>query len=84
MAVAYGRLVGNRWYYASAAGILLGWPALVGWRGYRRLRRTMPGLAYVAWGLFFFLVAMLISLTKAGLLQRWLPRRPAQPEAPGP
>jgi hypothetical protein len=84
VAIGYGRLVGNRWYYASAAGILIGWPVLVGWRGYQRLRRTMPGLAYVVWGLFFFLIAMLISLTKAGLVERWLPRRPAQPDAPGP
>jgi hypothetical protein len=83
-AFAYGRLVGNRWYYASAAGILLGWPVLVGWKGYRRLRRILPGLAYVAWGLVFFLIAMLISLTKAGLLNRWLPRRTPQPEAPSP
>ena len=84
VAVAYGRLVDNRWYYASAAGIVIGWPVLVGWKGYRRLRRILPGLAYVAWGLIFFLIAMLISLAKAGLIDRWLRRRTAQPHAPGP
>ena len=82
VAIAYGWLVGNRWYFASAAGILTGWLALAGWQGYRHLRRTLPGLHYIAWGLFFFLVAMLISLTKAGLAQRWLPPAPDPPEAP--
>ena len=82
VAIAYGWLVGNRWYFASAAGILTGWLALAGWQGYRHLRRTLPGLHYIAWGLFFFLVAMLISLTKAGLPQRWLPPAPEAPEAP--
>jgi hypothetical protein len=73
-AIVYGWLVGNRWYFASAGGVLAGWVALTGWQGYRRVRRAMPGLDYVAWGLVFFLVALLISLTKAGLGRRWWSR----------
>jgi hypothetical protein len=78
VAVGYGWLVGNRWYFASAAGISLGWLTLGGWRVYRHLRHSIPGLHYLAWGVFFFVVAMLISLMKAGLAQRWLPRPQGQ------
>lgn len=74
-ALAYGQLVGNRWYFAAALAILGGWLAAAGWHAYRQLRQTMAGLGQIAWGAFFFLLAVLISLTKVGIPQRWLARR---------
>jgi len=77
VAIVYGYFVANRWYYAAAFGCLSCWLALVGWHGYRLLRQSIVGLDHIACGVLFFLLAMLISLTKTGFPQRWLPRRRA-------
>ena len=74
-AAAYGYFVRNRSYYLSAAGVLGAWLATVGWHMYRGLRQTMAGLDYLLFGLLFFLIAMLISLNKAGVLKCWFRRR---------
>lgn len=75
-AVAYGYFVRNRSYYLSATGVLVVWLATVAWHMYRGLRQTMAGLDYLLFGLLFFLIAMLISLNKAGVLTHWFrPRR---------
>jgi hypothetical protein len=73
--LAYGRLVRNRWYFASALGTLGSWLAVRSWRTYRHVRQAVSGLDYIAWGILFFPLALLISLSKAGLPQRWLARR---------
>jgi hypothetical protein len=69
MALVYGYVVSNRWYYGVAAVILGARLAGVGWHSYGVLRRTMEGLDYLFFGFLFFVVAMLISLSKAGLLR---------------
>jgi len=69
-AVAYGLLVKNRWYYASALGSVCGWSAGTGWSAYRQARNAVVGLNYIVLGAVFFLVAIVVSLSKMGLLQR--------------
>jgi len=70
LAAAYGYLVGNRWYYLAAAGVVAAWLTKVGWLSYRALRQTVVGLDYLFWGMVFFLVALLISLSKAGAFRQ--------------
>ncbi len=70
VALTYGYCVSNGWYYGSAALILGARLSDAGWQSYNILRRTIEGLDYLFFGLLFFLVAMLISLSKAGLLRR--------------
>ena len=72
VAVVYGYLVRIRLYYGVAGTVLVCWLATRGWRAYLYLRQFMAGLDYIAWGLASFLVAIWISLLKAGLPQRWL------------
>jgi hypothetical protein len=76
IAAGYGLLVGSRAYLAAAALGLGGWLALAGLRGYLYARQFVAGLDRIAWGMAFFLLATLISLAKAGLLRRWLERKP--------
>jgi hypothetical protein len=70
VAVGYGLLVKNRWYYASAVGSLCGWAAGTGWSVYRQARHAVAGLNYIVLGAIFFIAALLVSLSKMGLLQR--------------
>jgi hypothetical protein len=44
------------------------------WRGYRELRQEVAGLDYLVLSLALLPVAVLISLGKAGVLDRWLDR----------
>ena len=72
---AYGYFTRNRLFYATAAiEIALSATFLFG-RGYGYLRHHVAGLAHLAWAALFFLVALAISLLKAGaiarLRQRW-------------
>ena len=57
-------------YYAAAVGSLACWFAVAGWHVYQLLRQWISGLDQIAWGALFFVVALLISLAKAGLPQR--------------
>jgi hypothetical protein len=82
VAAAYGLLVANRWYLAAATGVCAGWLSLGGWQLYRHLRQSMAGLDYVIWGTLSLLVAMLISLSKAGLLRRPANHRALTAEEP--
>jgi hypothetical protein len=43
-----------------------------GWTAYRQVRGSLKGFDYLASGLGFLAVAMLVSLAKAGMLRRWL------------
>jgi hypothetical protein len=76
VAAPLGRLARNRAFYYAAEGCAGAWLLTVGVRSYQALRARLSGLDQIVWGLAFFLVAMLISLWKAGLPQRWLRRRP--------
>ncbi|HUT13629.1 MAG TPA: hypothetical protein VMY42_24290 [Thermoguttaceae bacterium] len=66
-AIVYGYLAGNRWYYAAASGNLICWLVVAGRHVYVHLRQTIAGLDQIAWGIAFFLVAVLISLTKTDI-----------------
>jgi hypothetical protein len=81
-ALSYGYFVSNGWCYGSAALILGSRLSDAGWHSYSLLRRTIEGLDYLFFGLLFFLLAMLISLSKAGLLGD-LRRRPVEEASSG-
>jgi len=66
--------VRNRLYYLAALGSFGCWTAIIGAQACAQLRRTVVGLDQIGGGVLFFLLAMLISLTKAGLPQRMLRR----------
>ena len=70
VAVLYGLVMKNRWYFLSAAGSLGSWLLMVGWSAYRQSRQTMAGLDYVVWGALSFLAALAVSLSKMGIPQR--------------
>jgi hypothetical protein len=76
IATTYGFLFGSRAHLYAATLSVAGWLTLVGVRGYLQARQVVAGLDRIAWGMAFFLLAMLISLAKAGLLRRWLERKP--------
>jgi hypothetical protein len=76
IATTYGYLFGSRAHLYAATLSVAGWLALVGVRGYLQARQFVAGLDRIAWGMAFFLLAMLISMAKAGLLKRWLERKP--------
>jgi hypothetical protein len=59
-----------------AATILLGyWLFTWGWTAYQYVRTSLKGFDYLASGMAFFAVAVLVSLAKAGVLRRWLGER---------
>ncbi len=70
IALVYGLLVKNPWCFASAVGCLCGWLAASGWSSYRQARRSIVGLDYIVWGIVSFVLAILVSLSKTGLLRR--------------
>lgn len=74
MAAPLGWLARNRAFYYATGGCSAAWLVAMGVQAYQALRGRLAGLDQLAWGLAFFLVAMLISLWKAGLPQRWLKR----------
>lgn len=80
-ALTYGLLTRTRTYQVIAALSAVGWLIVTGGEAYAVLRRTMAGLDHIAWGMAFFLLAALISLTKAGVIQAWLERLRATPDA---
>jgi hypothetical protein len=69
-AYAYGRLTSDRFFLASAAINLTAWLAQSGGQTYSHLRKLLVGLDQISWGMVFFLLAMAISLKKAGLWPR--------------
>jgi hypothetical protein len=76
IATTYGFLFSSRAHLYAATLSVGGWVTLVGVRGYLQAREFVAGLDRIAWGMAFFLLAMLISLAKAGVLRRWLERKP--------
>jgi hypothetical protein len=69
-----GRVVPDRLYPAGAAVNLAAWLAHSGAQTYGQFRKVVVGLDQIAWGMLFFLVAMAISLRKAGLWPRSVPK----------
>jgi len=73
---SYGFWIRDRLYLAIAAANLAAWLAYSGSEIYEQLHRLVAGLDQIAWGMVFFLIAMAISLRKAGLWPgskvRWL------------
>ncbi len=72
----YGRRLNDRVVLVLAGLILTVWLAVAGGRGYSTLRLILKGLDYLALSLGLFVLALLISLDKAGVLtwrqwRRW-------------
>jgi hypothetical protein len=57
---------------AMAGLIFVCWSLLSGWQVYRVCRQLVAGLDYLVTSLLAFVLAILVSLGKAGLLNRWL------------
>jgi hypothetical protein len=70
----YSFLLRDRLYLASGATSLAGWLAHSGWGAYDHLRKVVVGLDQIVWGMIFFLVAMAISLRKAGIWPDGMPK----------
>jgi hypothetical protein len=67
-----------RWHpptLAIAGLIFVCWSLASGWQVYRVCRQLVVGLDYLAVSLLVFMLAILVSLGKAGLLRRWLAAR---------
>ncbi len=73
-ALAYGFHLRDRRYVAVAAAGLAAWLTQSGAPSYKHLRRIMVGLDQIACGLLLFVVAAAISLRKAGIWPRSLPK----------
>jgi hypothetical protein len=67
LAFCYGFWLSDRLYLAIAAVDLAAWLAYSASSLYHRLRLVASGLDQIAWGMVFFLIAMTISLKKAGI-----------------
>ncbi len=80
VAAAYGLLVRNWLYFVSAAATVACWLGIGSLHGYRQLRPAVSGLDYILCGVLSLIVAMFISLGKAGVFQRQSLRHPEQEE----
>jgi hypothetical protein len=63
----FGFLTRDRTYVAIAAVDLAAWLTHSGSETYQQLRRIVVGLDQIAFGMVFFLIALAISLRKAGI-----------------
>ena len=79
VAAAYAVVAGGRVFWGVAGLIVVGGALSVGSKGYVLLRQHVAGLDRISVGLASFAVAILISLWKAGLPQRWLTSKPPSP-----
>jgi hypothetical protein len=82
----YGLLLRDRLYLTAAGTSLAGWLGHSGVQTYGQLRKVVVGLDQIAWGMLFFLLAMAISLRKAGIWPRASSKRydPLLAGEPGP
>ncbi len=71
---SYSFLIMDRLYLGSAAINLAAWLAHSGWGAYDHLRKIVVGLDQIVWGMIFFLIAMGISMRKAGIWPGAAPR----------
>jgi hypothetical protein len=73
-----GMLAGYGWWRRhrptlTVAGLIFAcWTVVSGWQVYRVCRQLLVGLDYLVTSMLVFLLAMVISLGKAGVLTRWL------------
>ncbi len=74
LSVALVRWERMRLVIASIAGIV--WLGELAWRGYRELRELVAGLDFIVLSLVLLPIAVLVSLTRAGVLSRWFDREP--------
>lgn len=70
LAMAYGRYVNNRRYFAAAALNMTIWCGIIGPRAYAIARHLLAGFDYLLLGALSFAVAAITSLFKTGWLQR--------------
>ncbi|NLE37770.1 MAG: hypothetical protein GX621_07070, partial [Pirellulaceae bacterium] len=70
VAVVFLLLTANREYLLAVFGGALAWLVKVGWPGYQQARNTVEGLDKIVLGGLFLLIALAISLGKAGLYRR--------------
>ena len=68
--IAYAARWGGTLYYVAAMLGAFVWGSLR-LAGVPALRELIVGLDKIAWGVAFFLLAMMASLAKAGLWNRW-------------
>jgi len=68
--LAYGLLPRRRTSLVLAGLVLVVWMGEACWRGYGLLRQMIAGLDYMVLSLTLFVLAVLISLGKAGILSR--------------
>jgi hypothetical protein len=66
----FGVLMRDRFYCGSASVSLAAWLLQSGIGLYDQFRKVVVGLDQIAWGMLFFVLAMAISLRKAGLWPR--------------
>jgi hypothetical protein len=71
----YGLMLAHRLSQGAAAVLVVGWLASLGWLGYGWLRQLVAGLDYLALSLAVFVLAVLTSLIKSGVLTRLIPTR---------
>src|ERR1043166_3545766 len=76
----YGQLLRDSFSLVSATVILGYWVFKFGWTAYRAIRGLFKGLDYIVTGLSFFVVAVLVSLGKSGVLTRWIEARWGLPQ----
>ena len=74
LAWSYSFLVRDRLYLGSGTISLAGWLTHSGWEAYDHLRKLVVGLDQIVWGMIFFLVAMAISMRKAGIWPGTVPK----------
>lgn len=73
--VGYGVLLRHPVSIGAAGVVVLCWLGTSGWDGYRWVRRGIQGLDYIVGSLAAFVLAVVVSLAKAGLLFRRWPAR---------
>jgi hypothetical protein len=71
----YGQVLRDSYTLVIATLILGYWVFKFGWTAYRAVRTSFKGLDYIVSGLGFFMVALLVSLGKAGVITRWIESR---------
>lgn len=70
--IGYGLILRNRVALTFAGTVFAMWLLAAGWQSYRILRQLITGLDYLAVSMALFVLAILISLGKSGLLTGWL------------
>ncbi len=70
--MGYGLTLWHRTSQVSAGALAVIWLFAAGWRTYGSMRQRLAGLDHLALSLALFVLALLISLGKSGILSRWL------------